>query len=460
MTRSNQEGAVEPGRPLPDRGVSGPASDGHHAPDLDDRPFPDLGSRALPDDADPAPAEPDFQHGYRSLLRLPHAWAIVWYGLLGRFPLAMAPLTLVLVGQQVADSFAIGGLAAGGYSLARALSSPWLGRLTDQHGQRLVGRAQLVGFVLVLAALIGVAARLVPVVALVPLAILAGVATPNISAFSRSRWLDMVPESGVGRSQAIESLNDEITFLIGPAAVALAGTVLPVWVPLAVIGVACVVGTWGLTAVPAHVEPGSAHAAPHADQPRGRWLSVGWAIFLGVPTTMGMALSGVTLVVVASTQAWGQEGSASVVYIVNALASMVGAAVVGHLAMTHPTLRLAAVSGLYLAGLLPLAFVSNVPGLIVAGLTCGLFLAPLLIVVNTVVAVLTPAENRAEAFSWVGAALGLGLAIGSTVVGYALDASGELAGRQLTVLLALGPVLFSLLWAWHYAATGRRTAGR
>ena len=95
-----------------------------------------------------------------------------------------------------------------------------------------------------------------------------------------------------------------------------------------------------------------------------------------------------------------------------------------------------------------------------ARLTYGPFLAPLLIVVNTVVAVLTPAENRAEAFSWVGAALGLGLAIGSTVVGYALDASGEVAGRQLTVLLALGPVLFSLLWAWHYAATGRRTAGQ
>lgn len=392
-------------------------------------------------------------HTYRSLLATPHAPAVVGYGLLGRFPLSMAPLTLVLVGQQVADSFAVGGLAAGGYSLARAVSSPWFGRLVDRHGERRVGRAQLLGFLVVMVALVGVATEVLPAAPLVPLAVLAGVATPNISAFSRSRWLDMVPESGIGRSQAIESLNDEISFLIGPAAVALLGTMLPVWVPLVLIALACLVGTWGLTAVPTPARREHPHPDTSAAARGGRWLSTAWAIFLGVPMTMGMALSGVTLVVVASCQAWGDEGAAPLVYAVNALASMVGAAVVGHLSTSRPGLRLPVVSGLYLAGLVPLALASSVPGLLVAALTAGLFLAPLLIVVNTVVAVLTPAANRAEAFSWVGAALGLGLAIGSTVVGYALDHGGELAGRQVTTALAIGPVLFALAWAWHRHTT-------
>lgn len=419
MTRADRDGAAPVGRPVPGRTA---------------------------------------RHSYRSLMALPHAPAVVGFGLLGRFPLAMAPLTLVLVGQQVAGSFAIGGLAAGAYSLARAVSSPYLGRLVDRHGQRTVGRLQLGGFVVVMFALIGLAAGLVPVAPFVPLAALAGLCTPNISAFSRARWMDMVPESGVARSQAIESLNDEVTFLVGPAAVALLGTVLPVWVPLTVILTACAVGTWGLTAVPASAS--ALHRQASGTPPKARWITLGWLIFLCIPTTMGMALAGVTLVVVASAQAWGDPGAASVVYAVNALASMVGAGIVGQLAMPRPRLRLVVVSGLYFVGLVPLALIGTVPGLVMAALTGGLFLAPLLIVVNTVVAVFTPAENRAEAFSWVGAATGLGLAIGSTAVGYSIDVAGEAAGRQLTVLLAAGPVAFALAWAWYQGLVMRASVPR
>ena len=90
---------------------------------------------------------------YRALLRIVGP-AYIFVAFLGRIPLAMSQLgVLVLVSSEL-DSYGVGGAAAGVLAIANAIGSPIAGALADRIGQRpvvlvqsLVGAAGLVGFV-------------------------------------------------------------------------------------------------------------------------------------------------------------------------------------------------------------------------------------------------------------------------------------------------------------------------
>ena len=69
---------------------------------------------------------------YQKVLRKPGAFSTLGFGMVGRIPLAMNPVAIILLISSTKDSFADAGLASGAYTLAGALVGPRIGRLADR----------------------------------------------------------------------------------------------------------------------------------------------------------------------------------------------------------------------------------------------------------------------------------------------------------------------------------------
>ena len=377
---------------------------------------------------------------FGALLSIPGARAQSVFGLLGRAPASMLSVGFVAAAATAGpEGYALGGLAAGAFALGSAAGGPLFGRLADRIGQREVGRPL---------ALVSAGAALLAVVSLLtlgatPLLVLLAVATgltqPNVGAFARVRWSALLDRHDQATTaQALESVIDEATFVVGPAAVALLAGVAFEGFPIALAAAFLVVGAFGITS--SLVLPPPPRHPPEATDP-GRRLRPAFPAGIGLLAAvlvLGAALGAVQVLQFAYCQALGLEGGAALVYVVNSAASLVGALVVGAIAFRTPSRRrftLALVG--YAIGLVPSALVDGYLPFVVASIVSGIAIAPTFVQANAVVGEETPPRIRTASFALLGSATVLGISIGSALAGQAVAAVGGEAARGILVPLAV-----------------------
>jgi MFS family permease len=333
--------------------------------------------------------------------------------------------------------YALGGLAAGAFALGSAAGGPLFGRLADRRGQREVGRPL---------ALVSAAAALLAVVSLlamgatpllVVLAGAAGLTQPNVGAFARVRWAALLDRHDQATTaQALESVIDEATFLVGPAAVALLAGVAFDGFPIVLAAGLLVVGAFGVTSSlvlpppPRHPADPSGARQLRPEFPAGAGL-------LAAVLALGAALGAVQVLQFAYCQALGLEGGAALVYVVNSGASLIGALVVGAIAFRTPARRrftLALIG--YAVGLAPSALVDGYAPFVVASVVSGIAIAPTFVQANAVVGEETPPRIRTASFAVLGSATVLGISVGSALAGQAVAAVGGEAARGILIPLA------------------------
>ena len=379
----------------------------------------------------------------------------MWYGLIGRLPGSMLPVGLVIAGESMTGSYAVGGAAAAGLSLARAATSPVSGWLMDRFGQRITARLLLAIFTAASTGLIVIIRSGKATWLLIPLSVTAGLMGPYIGILTRTRWVTMVNRSDLERSQAIESVSDDISHLVGPPAVSVIAATFAVWIPLLAATLAAVVGTLGVTALPGEPQayrlPRTRIRTPRWITPRRRptrppplrfgprmrtrgWITPQRLVFLGSLVGLGMVLSGVVITVIAYTAELGRPAWAALVFALNSAASLMMAVVVGRLGEgdLHGRYRRATLF-LFLA-MIPYGLVNGIAWFTLSGFIAGLAISPTFIRANSLIAATTPVERRAEAFSWLAGAVGVGLAVGSALAGRLADTVG--AGQTRAWVLA------------------------
>lgn len=74
--------------------------------------------------------------GWPTVLRQRHCTRLLGATLLGRLPLGMAPVVLLLAARDQGGSYTWGAVLAGVFGLAVAAGQPLLGRIVDRMGQR------------------------------------------------------------------------------------------------------------------------------------------------------------------------------------------------------------------------------------------------------------------------------------------------------------------------------------
>src|SRR6266540_5789521 len=162
---------------------------------------------------------------YLDVLRTPGVPRLLGAAVLGRMPIGMAGLAIVLLVRQTGGSYATAGLVAGSYAISLGLTAPLLGRLIDRVGQTRVLLATA-GVSAAAFAALAVAAEAGSRALLPVLAALGGASLPPVAACLRALWSELLGRGAeLQAAFSVEAIVQELIFVVGPPLVAILAAV-------------------------------------------------------------------------------------------------------------------------------------------------------------------------------------------------------------------------------------------
>jgi MFS family permease len=376
---------------------------------------------------------------YARILRTPGVAVIVFATLIGRMPIGISGLAILLFVRDVTGSFASAGLCAGALALGSALGAPLQGRLIDRRGVHTLlplAGVHAAGLLAVLAA--GQAG--VGTAVLAGASLLAGAATPPVSSVLRSRWPYLLAEQPqlIPGAFALDSVMIELIFVTGPLVTTLVVATVGAQYAL-VVSAACALAGVLLLLGGLRGRPG-----PQRTADGSRALGLGALAAPGLRTLVlaslpvGFTLGTIEVVLPAFSAEEGARELAGVLLAVWSCASGVGGLAWGVLGTRVGLIE----AHLRFAWLLPLAIaplllagspVSMAPLAILAGLP----IAPLIASRNQLVERVAPAGTSTEAFTWPLTALVAGVAVGAATTGSVIEASSWAGGVVVAIAVGL-----------------------
>ena len=381
---------------------------------------------------------------YLQVLRTPHALPMVLAAFIGRLPLSMVGLGCVLLIAAETGSYGLGGAVAAVGAVTTALAGPLLGRLADSHGQRRVLLPVLFVFVPSGVTFLFAVKGDWPLWIVFASAGLAGACIPPVSSMIRVRWTHLLRGSHrLHTALSMASVVDEFVFIVGPVLVTFLSTTGHATSGVVTAFVLAAAGSL-LFAAQGKTEP---PRAPHEHRNGPSAMRVrGLRVLFVVGAAVGAILGTLEIALVAFADEAGHKSLAGVLIAALALGSMASGigwgAVHWRLPLRH---RLTAVLVIMTVLSIPLLLVKDVWLMVPFVILAGVAVSPSLISSFTLAEVLVPRASVTEAFTWIGTALGLGVALGASVAGKVVDVAGaNMAFLVATVAAAVAAVVVAL----------------
>jgi MFS family permease len=386
---------------------------------------------------------------FLDVLARPGALRFSAAGFVGRMPMSMFGLGTILLIASVTGRYGLAGIVAAAGSVGYAVCAPQAGRLADRFGQARVLRPQAVFFAATTLALIGCAQWRAPTWALLVTGGLAGASMPTLGSMVRTRWSALLGDSPLLHSAfSLESVADEVIFVIGPALVTLLATEVYPASGLAVAMTAGVIGTL-LLAAQRSTEPPPARAAPPPGTAAPRRIQLpapGLVTLAPVYLFLGAMFATIDLSTVDFAQEHGHKPLAGFILGSYAAGSAVGGLWYGSRTWRAPLhKRFAITLCLVWAGT---ATFWAMPGLAVLALViffCGFAIAPTLIAGFSLIDQQATAGRRTEGLTWLTSAISVGVAAGSAAAGHLIDVGGSRWGYWFAAACGAGAVTTCLL---------------
>jgi MFS family permease len=371
---------------------------------------------------------------YVQLFREPDMRGTILASLVGRLPIGISGLALLLLVQAREASFIDAGLVTSAYLAGLAGIAPLVGRLIDRVGPRPVLLIAGLAYPLALFALVNALNRDAPLWLVTVLSFAAGATLPQVTTCMRTLYRRRLQDDSLlVTALSLDSVLIELVFIVGPMLVALfVATASPAVAVL--FGALCAaMGAIFITRTPAlrswPIEPQQRHSLLGAlqDSPFRRLL----AVLLGYAAVFGLVDIGAA----SYAHATGHPALAGVILGVMSIGSATGGLVYGsrpwHLPLTRQFALALIIMG---ASIVPLAVIANPYLLSLAASISGVTMAPPLIIQSTIVAKTMRTSQMAEAFTWVTTAMLCGVGIGFACGG----AVAEVRGAGAVFMLAAG----------------------
>lgn len=383
---------------------------------------------------------------YRSVLSRPGAIGFSAAGLVGRLPLSMAGLGMLLLVQADTGSYGIGGSVSATYMVANAVVALPFGRLVDSRGQgRVLSLAALV-FGGAMAALVVTVRADLPMVTTYAAAALAGASLPPIDACVRTRWAHVLDRAGlsdeVETAYAFEAVVDETVFMLGPIVVTLLGTLVD---PVAGIAATVVAGVGGSLAFAA--QRGTEPPAHPRDASTGTRVPLPWrtlAPLTVVCVALGLMFGAAEVITVAFASDHGARSASGGLLALWALGSLVAGAATGAIRFKRELAQRVLWGSVGLAvAMAPLALVQSIELMGALMLVGGLAIAPTLIATTAMIEQVTPPSRLTEGMALLQTGLVAGVAPGAALAGLVVDH----AGPSPAYLVPLGAAVLAVLAA-------------
>lgn len=377
---------------------------------------------------------------YKEIFSVPGTKGFSAAGFLARLPIAMAPIGIVAMLSQTHGEYWLAGAVSATFALTNALISPQVSRFVDRHGQAAVLAPATIVSVLAFLTLIAATSRGWPVWTLFASAFLAA-AMPSMPAMLRARWTEIFrdrPE--LNTAFAFESAADELVYIAGASlSVGLAVALFPE-AGMLISTAFLAVGTLAFV-LQRSTEPAVRHVAGSAPQKSAIRLRPVQIITLAL-IFVGATFATAEVSAVAITKDLGQPNAASLVIGVYAVGSFVVGLILGALnpKMALQKQLMIAVAVLALTAL-PLPFAGTVPLLAIAVFASGVAISPTFITAFGLVERRVPERMLTEGITWVTTGIGIGMALGAFLAGWAVDNFGAQNGFWVSVAAGIGAVV-------------------
>ena len=378
---------------------------------------------------------------YRQVLAVPGMASLLAVSLLARVAITadvMALTMYVVLGLDM--SYAAAGGVAAALTAGLALGGPLLGRMMDWRGPRTVLLVTVV-----LQVVFWLSVPILPYGILLGAAFAAGLLMVPVQLVTRQAIAATTTAGQRRAAFALESVQGELSYMVGPSIVILCAAKVSPGVVAWGVGAAIVAGGAGIALLnpPLRAED-EADAGSAGRPPRREWLGAGMIAVLVMVLGTTTLLGGVDLAIVATLKEAGQVSWAAVVVAVFGVASVAGGLIYGAQSRPLPSWLLLGLLGF---ATIPAGLAHDWLWLCVAVVGAGLLTAPTLSTVADAVSRLAPASVRGEATGLHSSAHSAGLALGSLVVGLAIDVSvpagGFVAAGLAGLLAALTGCLLS-----------------
>jgi len=381
---------------------------------------------------------------YAEIFQIPGAWRFSAAGVIGRMPMSMFGLGTVLLISAVTGKYGVAGAVSAVGSLGYALTSPQIARLVDARGQRRVLLPVLALFVSATAGLITAVELRLPTWAFFVPGAIAGATMPSLGTMVRARWSALLAGSPrLHAAFSFESVADELCFVVGPAGVTLLATEV---FPASGVGVAallCVLGTLWFAAQRV-TEPVIVRPDRRPDGRPGRLRGAaapGLVVLTPVYLLLGAMFVSIDLSTVAFAQHFGHKPLAGFILGTYAFGSATGGLWYGSRQWRAAVeKRFALTLALTVLGVATFWAQPNLVSLTCVIYLCGLTIAPTLIAGFSLLEAQAKPGRRTEAISWLSSGIGVGLAAGSSVVGFVIDAHGPRYGYAFAALCGAASV--------------------
>ncbi len=379
---------------------------------------------------------------YAALLKTGELRLLFVVSVVGRLPIGITGLAVLILVQTSRGSFAEGGVATGCYVAGLALVAPALGRIIDRYGPRAALRASALLFP---AALIGLAVAVThpaPAWLTLLLAAAAGASFPPITVCMRTYFKQRFADDVLlATAYSLESVLIEMIFILGPMLVALFVALAS---PVAAVSFAASCGGVGAALflrLPAlrnwRVEPrsGPSLLGPLAEP---GFLPL-IAVVMCFSTAFGLMEIGITAY---ATEARSPALAGVLLGLMSAGSAFGGLAYGSRSWRLGLTRQFALTLGLMGAGLAVLALPWAPWTFAAWSVLAGVVMAPALIIQSMLVAKTVRAEHSTEAFTWSASSLlagvGIGLAAGGFLVEQFRSGAALAAAAGSALLAALG----------------------
>lgn len=374
---------------------------------------------------------------YTQLLQASEVRQIFAASLIGRLPIGITGLAILLFVQTSRGSFAEGGAATACYVGGLSIAAPLLGRVIDRRGPRGVLLAAAILFPAALAALVWAVDNLGAPALL--FAVVAGAAFPPITVcmrtYFRQRFAD---ELRLGTAYSLESVLIELIFILGPVLVALfvafasAATAVYFAAGCGSLGALLFLRSSAMRAW--KIEP---RTAARLLGPLGEH---GFVPLITVVLCFSAAFGFLEIGVTAYATERQSPALAGVLLGLISVGSALGGLAYGSRSWHFALLpQFSSLLGLMGIGLALLSLPSHPFAFAVLGFAAGIVMAPVLIVQSMLVAKSVRPQHTAEAFTWSASALLAGVGLGLGGGGLLLEvyaSNAALAAAAVSALLA------------------------
>ncbi|MBO3087879.1 MFS transporter [Cellulomonas dongxiuzhuiae] len=382
---------------------------------------------------------------YRDVLARPGALAFSGTAVVARLPMSMVGIGIVLMVSALYGSYGLAGRVSAAVVIAQAGGAPLLARLVDRHGQARVMRPAIVVSATSLVALVVAASLRAPTVWLYVTALLVGATIGSFGSLVRARWNHSLGDDPrrVHTAYSLESVLDELVFVIGPVAATVLATSVSPTAALIVPVVAMVVGGLAFLSL-RDTEPPVAPA--HEPRPRGSVLRrPGMVVIVLVFVAIGSIFGATDVATVAFADESGRKELAGVILAVFALGSLISGLLYGARHWVSPLHRRFAIGVVALAIGVCVFFLAQTLWVLAAAMfVVGFSIAPSIINGNALVAELVPPGRLTEGLTWVGTGLSIGVSVGASVAGSRIDAAGSHAGFLVVVVSGAAALVATL----------------